>query len=59
MKKKRLKEPYDFIWEDEEGMLHVCDKKNCEDGCECEKSMMSKDFLAEFVKRYIKDEIHD
>jgi hypothetical protein len=52
MKKRRLQPPYEFVWEDEEGMLHICEYPSCEDGCECEKMMMSKQFLADFVKKY-------
>ncbi len=50
-----MKPPYDFVWEDEEGMLHICSQLVCEDGCECEKSMMSKEFLKNFIDKYLKE----
>lgn len=52
MKKKRMNTPYEFVWEDEEGMLHICNYSSCKDGCECEKMMMSKEFLAEYLRKY-------
>ena len=56
MIKKRLPSPYEFIWEDEEEMLHICNFPSCEDGCECEKMMMSKDFLVKFVQKFEEEE---